>query len=288
MTWISRGLRVVLCPTRERVACCIVGVVMPLVHPTETHRLFQHDRVATGYASARPYLHPEVFARVRDLVRPAARFRRALDVGCGTGLSSVALLDLAEEVVGIDAARDMLRHARRAAGVHYVASGAEALPFRDARFDLVVACGSMDWVDRPRFLPRAAAVLAGGGWLVSLDFGDTGRSPEVPGLARWYDEVFLRRFPRPAASDPMITAGEAARHGFVAPAHRGFASAWSFTPRQYAAFLMTESNVIAAIEYGDGDEARLRAWLEAELEPLFDGESRRVAFGGYIQALRRL
>ena len=255
--------------------------------PTETHRLFQHDRVASGYASARPYLHPEVFARVREIVEPAARFRRALDVGCGTGLSSLALLDLAEEVVGIDAALDMLRHARRADGVRYVASGAEALPFRDGTFDLIVACGSMDWVDRPRFMPRAAQLIETGGWLVSLDFGDTGRSPEIPGLAGWYDEVFLRAYPRPAASDPMITAGEAERHGFSAPTHRDFASECSFTVAQYAAFLMTESSVIAAIEYGDEDAARVRARLESELRPLFGGTARRVSFGGYIQALRR-
>ena len=256
--------------------------------PTETHRLFQHDRVAGGYASARPYLHPEVFAGVREVVRPAGPFRRALDVGCGTGLSSLALLDLAEEVVGIDAALDMLRHARRADRLRYVASGAEALPFREGRFDLVVACGSMDWVDRPRFMPRAAELTRSGGWLVSLDFGDTGRSPDVPGLARWYDEVFLRTFPRPSASDPMITADEAGRHGFAPPLHRDFASTCPFTAPQYAAFLMTESSVIAAVEYGRKTDAEVRAWLERELAPLFGREARRVAFGGYIQALRRL
>jgi SAM-dependent methyltransferase len=256
--------------------------------PTETHRLFQHDRVASGYASARPYLHPEVFARVLEMVRPAGRFRRALDVGCGTGLSSFALLDLAVGVVGIDASLDMLRHARRADGIHYVASGAETPPFRAGRFDLVVACGSMDWVDRPRFMPRAAELVESGGWLVSLDFGDTGRSPEVPGLGRWYDEVFLGTYPRPYASDPMITADEAARHGFAAPAFRDFASACSLTAPQYAAFLMTESSVIAAVEYGGKTEPEVRAWLEGELAPLFGPAPRRVAFGGYIQALRRL
>jgi hypothetical protein len=33
----------------------------------ETRGLFAHERVARGYASARPFLHPEVFARVREL-----------------------------------------------------------------------------------------------------------------------------------------------------------------------------------------------------------------------------
>ena len=255
--------------------------------PTETHRIFQHDRVAVGYATARPYLHPEVFARVLEVVGPEARFRRALDVGCGTGLSSLALLDLAEEVIGVDAALDMLRHARREEGIRYVAANAEALPFREGSVDLVVACGSMDWVDRARFLPRAAELIESGGWLVSLDFGDRGRSAEVPGLARWYDEVFLRACPRPAANDPLITADEAERHGFAAPIDRDFASECSFAAAQYAAFLMTESGVIAAIEYGEKVEAEVRAWLERELAPLLGVEPRRVAFGGYIQALRR-
>jgi SAM-dependent methyltransferase len=261
---------------------------MATTDPTTTHRLFQHDRVAAGYALARPYLHPEVLARVRQLIRPAGRFNRALDVGCGTGLSSVALCDLAEEVVGVDASLDMLRRARRAAGVRYVAASAEDLPLGEGRFDLVLACGSMDWVDRPRFLPRAADLLVGGGWLVSLDFGDAGRSPEMPRLARWYSDVFQKACPRPPASDPVITPSEALVHGFDVPTLVGFASDWAFTGKAYAAFLMTESNVVAAIEYGRQDEDRILTWLESELEPIFGGRSRRVAFEGYIQVLRRL
>jgi len=261
---------------------------MAVIDPTTTHRLFQHDRVAIGYASWRPYLHPEVFARVRELIRPAGRFNRALDVGCGTGLSSVALCDLAEEVVGVDVSLDMLRRARRAAGVRYLAASAEDLPLRDGRFDLVLACGSMDWVDRPRFLPRAAGLLVRGGWLVSLDFGDAGRSSEMPRLARWYRDVFQKAYPRPPASDPMITPGEASAHGFDEPTLVGFASSWAFTAKAYAAFLMTESNVIATIEYGTQDNDCVRRWLESELEPIFGGDPHRVAFEGYIQVLRKL
>jgi SAM-dependent methyltransferase len=253
-----------------------------------THRLFQHDRVAAGYASARPYLHPRVFAQVREMIGAEARLGRALDVGCGTGLSSFALLDVAEGVVGIDASLEMLRHAIHADAVSYVASGAETPPFREGSFDLVVACGSMDWIDREHFLPRAADLVVGGGWLVSLDFGDTGRSPEVPGLARWYDEVLRKRYPTPPAGNPTITAEEAERHGFGAPVHRDLSMTCPFTAAGYAAFLMTESNVIAAVEYGGVAADGARAWLEAELVPLFGTEEHVVTFGGYIQAMRRL
>jgi SAM-dependent methyltransferase len=255
--------------------------------PVTTRRLFEHDRVAAGYASGRPFLHPEAFARVRELIRPAAPVPRALDVGCGTGLSTVALSDLARTVTGVDAALAMLRQATKAEPVRYVASTAEALPFRRGSFDLIAACGSIDWVDRPRFLRGAEELLVSGGWLIPLDFGDAGRSREVPGLKPWYDEVFRQAFPRPPSPDPLVTSEEAARFGFSPPATHPFASDWAFTAGQYAEFLMTESNVIAAVEYGVRTAADTRAWLEAQLLPLFGGESRALAFGGYIQLLRK-
>jgi SAM-dependent methyltransferase len=257
-------------------------------HPSTTHRLFAHDRVAAGYASARPFLHPEVFARVGDMTRMPRPVLRALDVGCGTGMSSWALLDLAREVVGVDVSVPMLLQARRAERLRYLASTAEDLPFRRASFDLIVACGSIDWVDRSRFLPRAAELLGSGGWLVPLDFGDTGRSPEVPGLQRWHEEMFESAFPRPPSPDPLVTGQEAARHGFSAPAHHTFEVPCAFSASRYADFLMTESNVIAAVEYGERSAEEVQGWLEAQLAPLFDGGTRAVTFAGYVQTLRRL
>jgi hypothetical protein len=81
---------------------------------------------------------------------------------------------------------------------------------------------------------------------------------------------------------------EAARRGFDPPGERDFASAWPFTPTEHAAFLMTESSVVAAVERGGETDAAVGAWLETELAGPFGHEARRVAFGGYIQALRRL
>jgi hypothetical protein len=50
---------------------------------------------------------------------------------------------------------------------------------------------------------------------------------------------------------------------------------------------MTESNVIAAVEYGSETADGVHGWLASELVPLFGDAARPVAFSGYVQALRR-
>jgi SAM-dependent methyltransferase len=243
--------------------------------------------VAEGYVSARPYLHPQVFSLVRNLINPPKPFRRALDVGCGTGMSSVALLDLAEGVVGLDASTEMLHLARPANRVRYLASSAEVLPFARGSFDLVVACGSIDWVDRSKFMPEVAALLCAGGWLIPLDFGDSARCASLPGLGDWYSDVFLRRFPCPPSTDPFIGRDEAETYGFTDPVTHHFTFPWAFTADQYAAFLLTESSVIAAVEFGRERAGEVRSWLIAELSPMFGTDAREVDFGGYVQLLQR-
>jgi hypothetical protein len=85
----------------------------------------------------------------------------------------------------------------------------------------------------------------------------------------------------------MITAPAAAAHGLAGPVHSDFVSECWFDAERYADFLISESNVIAAIEYGGEAEGPLRSRLIAELEPLFAGAPRRVTFAGYIQAFQK-
>ena len=174
----------------------IVYTRMTPADPTETHRLFHHDRVAPGYASARPYLHPEVFAQVRGMMRPAGRLRPRPRRGLRHG----ALIPRPPRP-GRRGGRDRrrARHAApRAAGgsVSLRGLGRRGAALPGGTFDLVVACGSIDWVDRPRFMPRAAGILERR--LPRLPRLRRHRPlPEVPGLARWYDEAFLGPYPRP-------------------------------------------------------------------------------------------
>src|SRR3990170_3946009 len=85
--------------------------------------------------------------RMTVAMAAAAPGESVLDVGCGTGSLAIALkaeVGASREVTGIDASPEMIEQARRKAARAGLDAGfevapIEALPFPDARFDLVVS-----------------------------------------------------------------------------------------------------------------------------------------------------
>jgi len=101
---------------------------------------------------------------------PALR-GRGLDLGCGTGFSTEVLVAKCPDVAweGADASASMLAVARRKSclqGVGFREAKAEALPYADASFDVVVASFAWHW-----FAEQAGQevrrVLRPGGWLLA-------------------------------------------------------------------------------------------------------------------------
>lgn len=126
-------------------------------------------------------LHHEIADRTAALALERAPAPvRVLDVGCGTGYLLRRLASLcpdAVELAGIDAAPAMIDTARAAAGgagaadrLSFQVGTAEALPWPDGTFDLVVSSTSFDhWVDQQAGLEQCARVLAPGGQFVLVD-----------------------------------------------------------------------------------------------------------------------
>jgi len=103
--------------------------------------------------------------------------RRILDVGCGAGTLLRLLArraPLAEALVGIDAAGEVVKAASAAPGldprIRYGNAFAEHLPFADGGFDLIVSTASFDhWHDQRQGLAECARMLRPGGTLVLSD-----------------------------------------------------------------------------------------------------------------------
>jgi SAM-dependent methyltransferase len=123
-------------------------------------------RQAATYARYRRDYSDGLYAaiEVRTGRRPG---RRALDVGCGTGLVSAALRERGWGVVGVDFSSPMLGEAKREHGdaSPLVRARSEALPLSARRFDLV-ACGTaFHWFARLAALAEMSRVLVPGGWV---------------------------------------------------------------------------------------------------------------------------
>jgi SAM-dependent methyltransferase len=90
---------------------------------------------------------------------------RALDLGCGTGLSAAGLIERGFAVTGIDIAAEMLEQARQSVKGEsaFYEGRAEALPFADAAFGLVTCAQAFHWFDFDQSFAEIARVLRPGG-----------------------------------------------------------------------------------------------------------------------------
>jgi SAM-dependent methyltransferase len=116
-----------------------------------------------------------------------------LDLGAGTGVASAALSQLGARVVAVDLAVEMLLHerARRPPGV---AADAQALPFRAATFDAVVAAFSLNHVpDLDRALTECRRVSRSGGELLASTFPRGGDHPAKSAVEEVLERYGYRR-----------------------------------------------------------------------------------------------
>ena len=103
------------------------------------HRFDKHLMEGLGYRG------PALIAAALDAVAPGRRFAAALDLGCGTGLASVALRARADRLAGVDLSPAMVAQARALQVYDDVEVGeivAHLQRFGQA-FDLIVAADAL-------------------------------------------------------------------------------------------------------------------------------------------------
>ena len=250
-------------------------------------QFFVRAWVAQQYALGRPHFHSQVVRRIKEYVCTHQLIANVLDVGCGTGLSTTALREITENIVAVDISQQMLAMVPRDDHINYVASAGENLPIRDGRFDMVTVSSSFHWLDRSRFLPEAVRVLGPRGWLVIYDNYFLGKMVGNPKYEVWNRSSYLERYPSPPRDRRPVTRADATSHGLDLAREDTYTNDVSFSLDQLVSYLLTQTNVIDAIEKGDDNIGTATRWLEEELAKLFLQPRATFPFAGPILYFRK-
>jgi malonyl-CoA O-methyltransferase len=136
------------------------------------------DRHAMEY-DLHASVQKRIVSRIAELLRELPGTpRRVLDIGSGTGmlLKELAVIYPAVELIGLDLASGMCKSARAHLATHPLArlltGEAEALPFGDNVFDLVVSTSTFQWLESlDRTFAEVFRVLTPEGRFVFALFG---------------------------------------------------------------------------------------------------------------------
>ncbi len=119
------------------------------------------------YAQYRPPLHELILAKC---LPSDQAYAQGLDIGCGTGRSTVALSAYCEQVIGIDPSRQMLQNALPHPTIDYQHFDGKSLAFADRSVDLVTFAGSLFYAKSQQLLDETIRVSKDKALIIVYDF----------------------------------------------------------------------------------------------------------------------
>lgn len=248
---------------------------------------FSPKSAAERFANGRPYFHPVIVRRIKEFLSITKPLSSALDVGCGTGLSTIALKELAQNAIGVDASAEMIALAPKENGVRYFVAPAESLPFEENEFDIITLSQVFHWLDRDKFLTEANRVLHSNGWLIAYDNYFTGQTAGNADSQSWYEE-YLEKYPMPSREKIKFTAENTNSYGFHLLKEEWYSNTIGFSLEELTDFLITQTNVIAVVEGGNEKIETVYLWLTERLKPVFGNtKEQRFIFNAPIWYLQR-
>lgn len=128
----------------------------------------EYDSItAKHYAAYRPALHEMI---LKKCLVPDRDFQLGLDIGCGTGHSSIALSKFCHKVIGIDPSIGMIENAIEHSKIEYQIFNGANLDFESNTFELITFAGSLHYAKSQKLLDEVVRVTKIDGLVLVYDF----------------------------------------------------------------------------------------------------------------------
>jgi ubiquinone/menaquinone biosynthesis C-methylase UbiE len=251
---------------------------------------FSPKNTAERYAKGRPFFHRNTVKHIREFIKIDKKLENALDVACGTGLSTTALLDIAKNVFGTDTSDEMLKLALNPQEIKYSKASAENLPFENNYFNIITVSSGVHWFDIDHFLREASRVLRSKSWLVLYENHFISEMPEVEEFQNWFPQVYLKKYPSPKRNNSYEWTNENLEDkGFRFIKEEKFKNLVEFTKEKLILYFTTQSNITAAVENKVSGYEEIEIWLDEKLTPFFENKNKRtINYGNWIKYLQKI
>ncbi|HWF14355.1 MAG TPA: class I SAM-dependent methyltransferase, partial [Candidatus Acidoferrales bacterium] len=181
----------------------------------------------------------------------------------------------------------MLSHAIQHKRIRFVEGQAEQMPFANAEFGLMTVGLAFHWFDQRKFLLEAHRLLRPEGWLIIYNDVFPGQMKGNDDCEKWYHEEYLARYPTPPRNVQPLAEMNASEYGIARYGFEEFTHEIEFSSEQLVNYLVTQTNVISAVEAGSEDLQSVANWLFDSIRPMFSGAKETFSFLCQIQFFKR-
>jgi ubiquinone/menaquinone biosynthesis C-methylase UbiE len=260
------------------------------IHPL-TMNYFSPNTVADRYSRGRPDFHANTIRHIQEYLKLSKPVAQALDIACGTGLSTKALLEIAKQVYGTDISKEMLKRAPLPEKIQYQLASAEKQPFADSSFELITVSSGVHWFNIEAFLQETHRLLKKEGWLVIYENHFIADMEGQSDFTAWFKEVYLKTFSSPPRNNSFDWSdANLGQYHFRMANEETFTNPVQLTKEQLILYFTTQSNIIAAVESGKASYEAVEQWLSEELSSFFPqpDEPMTIHYGNWIKYIKRL
>ncbi|MDW3648476.1 MAG: class I SAM-dependent methyltransferase [Bacteroidia bacterium] len=252
---------------------------------------FASAAMAKRYAQGRPFYHSLILNHILNHLSIEKKMGRALDIACGTGLSTRILPDLAEEVFATDLSEEMLAFAKKRVEASFSLSPAEKQPFPAHHFDLITVSSGVHWFDIDLFLKEIKRLLTKDGYLILYDNFFLGQMKEEESFKAWTKERYFSSFPTPARNRNYDWSKEnLAARGLKLEVEDNMKNEYPFSHPELCTYLSTLSNINAAATSGNYSFEEIDDWLKKELLQFYltDDEKKHILYRANIKYIKKI